>query len=444
MGSKASFAGLLTFSFLLSPAFLKAQVVPVAGQSTSLPSSPPAQGISTYAPDNTITTTPSYFGGSGPTTTSSLGTPNFAGTAQDALTGFLENPLRWGPFTAHPHVNYVFLYATGVLVTPGREDNTALHTVAPGITIESPHLAVDYTPTLNYYSKGPYDDVVNHNASLRSLFGYGDWNFSIEHVFLKTSNPTIETGTQTTVSTHLTGLEASWNYSEKVFFNFTLSQQIQDAENFQSYRQWGTMEWINYRLTQQLSIGGGVGGGYADVDVGSNMTYEQFQGRINWRPSKKLSLNLNGGVEVRQFIDVPDSDNLLNPLVGASVVYRLFDYTVLSLYANRSVSSSLFENQIVETATVGGGVNQRLLKYLNLNLSAGYRKSDYKFTFLAFNQQFAIAREEEYKFISTSLGTTFLKKGNVSVGYQHGINDSSLAGYSFESDQFSFQVGYRF
>jgi hypothetical protein len=416
------------------------------GAPTGATPSPLVSEVTIEEPGLPVNTPPSFFGSSGSSATSSLGTPGFAAVAPSGPSSVAPDyPLQWGPFSFHPHLGYGFTYADGVLFTPGQPTQTALHSVSPGISILSQHLAVDYTPTLNYYSKGPYEDNLSHSATLSAHFGYSDWTFQLSQGYQNTSTPLVETGLQTDTQYFSTAFGASWNFSERWFFDFTLSQSIQDSEGFQNSRQWSTMEWANYRITPKLSVGAGLGGGYVNVDSGSDSAYEQIQGRINWHASKRLSVNLNGGVEIRQFLDTPGgSDNLVNPIMGASINYQVFEYTAIFLSANRTVDTSLFANQITENASVSGGISQRLLKYLNLGVSAGFRRSDYKSTFVFGNLAFPTLRRDDYSYVTASLGSTFLKKGSISVGYTHGDNQSNLTGYTYATDQFSFNVGYRF
>ncbi len=390
-------------------------------------------------------TPPSFYGSSGSSATSSLGLPGFAATAPSLQSSTASSyPLQWGPFSFHPHLGYAYTYADGVLITPGMPTITASHRVSPGLSIVSRHLSLDYTPSLVYYSKGPYNDSLDHSVDLGATWGYGDWTFQLHQGYQRSTPPLVETGTQTETQSLPTSIAANWNFSEKWFFDFTLSQSFQDSQGFQSSKQWSTMEWANYRLTPQLSVGAGIGGGFTDVNMGSDSTYEQIQGRINWRPSRRFSLGLNGGVEIRQFLDVPRSDSLVNPIMGASMTYQIFDYTSLYLSANRSVDASLFANQITENSGVTAGVSQRLLKYINLGLSGGFRRTDYKGTFTIFGLAFPTLRRDDYSYVSTSLGTTFFRKGIATVAYTHGQNESTLAGYTYGSDQISVQIAYRF
>jgi hypothetical protein len=204
------------------------------------------------------------------------------------------------------------------------------------------------------------------------------------------------------------------------------------------------MDWINYRLTEHLSVGAGLGGGYSSVDTGSNSIYEQIQGRVNWRPSEKLTLGVNGGVEIREFTNLPGSSELVNPLMGADVSYHVFEPTFLTFTANRSVGNSILPGNLQEAASVSGGISQRLLGHYTLDLSVGYRSTDYKSTLRFFGHSLELLRQEDYTFVSVGLRTTFLRKGTVSVGYLHGDNESTLRAYQYASDQFSFRLGYRY
>ena len=126
--------------------------------------------------------------------------------------------------------------------------------------------------------------------------------------------------------------------------------------------------------------------------------------------------------------------------MGASASYQLFDYTSLSLSANRSVNTSLFANQITENTSVSASLSQRFLGRLNFGLSAGYTVSDYQTSVVFFDTD----RSDTRKFISASLGTKILKRGYTSVAYTHSQNDSSAEGFTYDSDQYTFSLGYRF
>jgi hypothetical protein len=354
----------------------------------------------------------------------------------------VENPLRWGPFDIIPAINYRFSYSTGLPRAGllGADETTVQHAVAPSLTLQSKHLTLSYSPSLNYYAKGRYDDSVNHAASLSSSFGYGDWRFGLSHSYSAASRVLVETARQTDTERHGTALTASYQLSDKTSLDLTASQNISEASGLNSSKTWSTMNWFNYQVTDITLFGVGVGGGYSDVELGSDMTYEQIQARVHWAPRPKIEVDVNGGVDIRQFLGQSGSGDRVSPIIGASASYRPFDQTTVSLNADRSVSASLFADQITETTSFDLSIRQRFFERLQAGLSGGFRFVDYQST----SRLLEAGRSDDVTFFSASLGTRILKKGNISVSYSHSDNRSNREVFTYDSDTFAVQVGYRF
>jgi hypothetical protein len=357
---------------------------------------------------------------------------------------FLNNPLQWGPFQLRPFGAYRYTYGNGLNATPGRQEKTSIHQISPGVAIQSPHLTFRYSPSLSYYSNDAFENHVDHAASAAGHFGVGDWRFSLSHSFSKSSSPLIETGAQTEQQTHSTVLSALYQYSQKTSFNFNLSQNIQEADALNSSTGWSSMNWLNYHWSEETVFGIGLGGGYTTQDFGFDMTHEQIQGRVGWRPGAKLSFDLNGGIELRQFVDSPFDDQV-NPIFGASVSYQPWEPTTFFLSANQSVGSSLLQTQTTENRGVTAGLRQRLLGTLNLDLFGGYSTVEYKgFGQVPTGNDLETNRTDDVLSFSATLGVTIFTKGNISIFYQRSENDSSTEDFGFTSNQYGFQIGYHF
>jgi len=169
------------------------------------------------------------------------------------------------------------------------------------------------------------------------------------------------------------------------------------------------------------------------------MTYEQLQGRLNWRVEDKLVLSANGGFEDRQFLD-SGLPNSINPIWGVSAHYQLFEGTGISVGANQTVSPSYFQNELTESISFTGGIQQRLFKELYLDLNGGYSFTTYKATTLGL----VVSREDDYSFVSVGLSIAFLKHGSASVFYLISQNSSRQAGFSYSSSQFGVNLGWNF
>jgi len=199
------------------------------------------------------------------------------------------------------------------------------------------------------------------------------------------------------------------------------------------------MDWLNDQFWPAFGVAIGAGGGYIDLSAGSDMTYEQVQGRVNWRAGDRWSFLLSGGVEDRQFVDssLPD---LIDPIFGLSIHYQLFETTAISFNADSRVNTSFFQSQVTESTDFAGNFRQRLLKRFYLDLRAGYRMTAYKST----GAGQSVSREDDFTFFSVRLSTVFLKNGTISVFYHTSDNTSNASGFRTATTQFGLDLGYHF
>jgi len=166
-----------------------------------------------------------------------------------------------------------------------------------------------------------------------------------------------------------------------------------------------------------------------------------LQGRVNWRATEKISFQVSAGLEDQQFLASGYSD-ALNPIFSASVQYQPFQVTQISLAASRTVSASDYyvSAQSMEITTLNLSLNQRVLVNYHLSLVGGYTHTDYTSTLGSVGN---LRSDDTYTF-NASFGRDFLKRGNWAITYQYLDNTSGTAGYSQQSNQIGFQVGYRY
>jgi hypothetical protein len=372
------------------------------------------------------------------------------GASGEPAANQLPQFLRYGPLWIRPHADYRFMYGNGLQATAGNQQASAIHELAPGLLFNiGSHWSLDYTPTLRFYSNKKFRDTVDHALALTGGLQYADWVFGFSHSSQFTTTPLAETGSQTEQATHATGLTASHAFTGKISADFGLNQQINLVTGFQDSYTWSTLDWVNYQFWPRLSVGLGGGGGYVMIENRSqthrntdlDQTFEQLQARINWRATQKISFQVSGGLEDRQFSTAGSGDSV-NPIFGASVQYQPFQRTRISLSASRTVSSSDYylAAQQSETTSIGVNLDQRLLKKFNLGLGLGYAKTD-------FNTSAGVAdgnRADENVSFNARLSHPFFKRGTWSLFYQFSDNRSSQPGYGFQSNQTGFEISYRY
>src|ERR1017187_3956210 len=294
----------------------------------------------------------------------------------------LPQIFHYGPIVLRPQADYRFLYGNGIQSSPGNQQSTAIQELTPGILLDlGTHWALDYSPTIRFYSSSQFRDTVDQAVALTGGFALGEWKIGFSHGSVFTTSPLAETGGQTEQSTHATGLTASRMLTPQMSTDLGVSQQINLVSGFQDSYTWSTLDWLNYEFWPRLIAGLGAGGGYMKINDNSqtrgagdfDQTYETMQARVNWRATDKISFQINGGLEDRQFMTVGTGDSL-DPIFGAAIQYQPFKTTQISLSASRTVSSSDYylAAQQAEVTAVSLAVNQTLLRKFILGFGVGY------------------------------------------------------------------------
>ena len=358
--------------------------------------------------------------------------------------GGLQTPLQWGPLALRPRAFYRFLDGTGISSTVSNHTATIVQSFSPGFLLNiGNHWTLDYSPTWTFYSSREFRNTLDQNVRLVGGTAYEDWTLGLSQSYVKSSDPEVETGTQTDQQTFSTALNASYRINTKLSLDMGVNQDFIFTTQFENSREWSTMEWLNYQFWPRLDSSLGAGFGYVNVDIGSDMTYERIEARIRWRVWDKVAFQVHGGAEIRQFLGGGAPD-LVNPIAGGSIQYQPFEFTQLSLNADRVVdvsvlTSSSSQSQVTETTSVTADLNQRLLGKLHLNLEGGYNTVNY-----VGSSGTATGRADDYYTFNARLSLQFLKRATASIFYQYSDNSSTLAGYTFSSNQTGVELGYQF
>jgi putative beta-barrel porin BBP2 len=351
-----------------------------------------------------------------------------------------EQPFQVGPLELHPHFFYRVLYATGIQSGPGSPHDTFSQDVSPGLLFGlGKNWTLDYTPTWTFYSNNQFHDTLDHAVALNGGLTYGDWVFGFSQTYTRSDTPLIVTGAQTVQDEFITTLTGSYRFNTVMSMDLSANQTFTYPDKLTSSREWSTLDWFNYQFWPRLDGSLGVGGGYDNVSVGVDSVFEQYQARVNWRATDVTSLLIHGGLEDRQFLNSTVGD-LVNPIFGAEFKYKPFEVTALVLDADRAVSTSPFQDQIIETTDVTATLSQRLLKRLFLSAGGGYHWDTYVSTSAAVNA----GRRDGYYSINASLTCVILKRGTLAATYQHSEDSSTQAGFGYNSNQFGIQFGFQY
>jgi hypothetical protein len=359
----------------------------------------------------------------------------------------------WGPVVIHPHLLYTFLDGNGIEAAPGQPSQTVINTVAPGFLLNiGPAWSIDYTPSLSYYSNPVFKNTLNESASLRGNWTNNDWVLGLSQSYVSTTEPLVETGEQTEEVAYATALNASYQMGSKMSLDLGVNQNFRDAGELSDLEEWTTDDWLNYQPGNRWGAGLGLILGYDILQPGSQMPFEQLQGRVNYHPGPKLTLTLSGGVEDRQFLD-PSAPPLISPLFAGTLVYSNA-LTTVSLTASRTVTPSLYANEIEVITAYGGSIRQQLSKKFSVEGDAGYTSTPLTSIVPAPLPQYFIGAPPQSDLVevlndnTTSLTARLsydvLQSLSLSVFYTWRDYSSGQANFSYISRQAGFSMNYRY
>jgi hypothetical protein len=365
----------------------------------------------------------------------------------------------WGPLHVYPQLSYLFTYGNGLQAQPGVNSTTAINTVIPDVLFKiGNYWSLDYAPSWTFYSNPIFQNTTGQRVILLGGTSYGDWKLNLSQSYIDTTQPLVETGTEIDEVAYATALNAAWQMNGHLSLQLGLNQNFRyengsSAEGLSDLQEWTESDWLNYQFEQQLGVAIGVTGGYDELSIGSDMPFEEAQVRVNFQPGPKLSLNVTGGIEDRQFVH-PSAPPLVAPVFDATAQYEVRDGTSLTVSGSRTVTPAFFGNEVNVITSVMVGVRQRIVGKMFLSINGSYILEPYTsivagplppyYFGVPPTTALVQTRSDTRTTLRISLSTTFRTHLTGSIFYVYNKDDSSQANYSFSGSQVGLQLNYRF
>jgi hypothetical protein len=382
---------------------------------------------------------------------------------EQLLAGLVPQPIAplLNGMEFHPHLLYRFLYGNDLPTSPSNHVSTIIQEVSPGLLLNfGSHWTLDYTPTLRLYSSRQFSDGLDENAMLKGVTHYEDWTFSLSQSYAQSDAPIYQTEAPTQQTIYSTTLQVDRQLGSQLSTQWSLNQNIQSTSQetlSQDSHEWSLTGGLNDQFWTGLGAGITASAGYDMLSPGSDMEFEELQGTMNFRLGEKFSMTASAGLEVSQLM----GSQLVDPVFSGALAYRPWEQTSLSLSASRSVTPSVFENEVQVVTSVTANFHQRFLEHFSFDVSGGYTSTPYVgfATPEAFTRDFQInpppneplatttvkqSREDDTTFARVSLGSTFRKRGTVSVFYSRNKTTSGLSAYALTTSQVGFEIGWRY
>ncbi len=363
--------------------------------------------------------------------------------------------IQRGVVALRPHFLYRLVYADRLL-NPGQDESgnsiiqtaSFIQTASLGTLVElGKHWSLDYTLTKSYSSNRFVSGSTDHAVSLAGGIAYGDLRIGLSQSYITNSPILVETAAQTKQEVYSTGIDASYFVGSKTTVGLAIAHSTRLANSPVLTPEWVASDWrsinangsIGYFLSPRLKASLIISAGRDRVSRGSDMSHTQPQVQLNWRPTPKLSVSANAGVEQRRFIS-GSKESISTPLYSVSGHFQPTLTTRFSVGASRSITASYFANQASENTALSFGYEQRLLGSYFWTTDI----SQFETKYIATSAGFSTGRTDRGSIVSTRVATVILGKVSLSVFYQVGHNSSSRVGFGLNSHQVGGELGYRF
>jgi hypothetical protein len=402
-----------------------------------------------------------YFGGSASAAAPSpgqlgsplLGSSALVGAGSSGYQASGPGLAHWGPVNVYPHLFEQFSYGNGVQAQPGVNTKTFIDSISPGTLLRlGPIWWLDYTPTWRFYSSSLYHNTTDENVNLHGNTTNGDWTLSLKQNYVDTTQPLVETGTQTEQVLYDTLLSSVWQMNDKLSLQLQAGQDFRFVGQSNSLYAWTTSDWLRYQVEPQFSAAVGVVFGYDELSLSSDMPFEQLQGSITFRPATKFFLTLSGGAEERQFIS-PSAPSALNPIFSALALYQLSPKTLITLTASRMVMPSILQNEINVNTTLLLDIREQISKRFDFDVVGNY-------TTVQFTSVQAVKVPQAFGFTQETLESEVREDTRMSaratfsfhptprltssIFFSLSQNSSSQANFSYTATQVGLELRYQF
>lgn len=245
-------------------------------------------------------------------------------------------------------------------------------------------------------------------------------------------------------------LTSSYALTPKTSLNWDVSIPIRQVNGGLDSTSLNSTVFFNYAVSPKTELGLGIGGGIEKVkgeisqtvtggraanQGGNTQTYQQLIARGSFRPSSRLSLAGNLGLEFREAA----SKEAVNPIFGLNIQWTLREGTSIGLTASQIVQSSASTagaDYLSTSLTIGA--SQRLGYRMSLQLSVGYERAKYS----SIASDTTINRVDNLYTGQAGLSFSLSARWSASLAYLYSLNKSTRDG--FESSSGQFQMNFQF
>lgn len=361
----------------------------------------------------------------------------------------LDSLLTYGPFEIRPHVAGAVVYDDNIRISRTDQQEDVILNFAPGVLIGvgeyrsggGTFLSLDYTPSFFVYAEHDENSTVDHAVTFAGQYAFTKLTLGLSQTYQASSGGLVEAGDRIDRRVYVTTLTSRYNYSHKTSFEVNFRQTISEFDGLavSGYNEWVNQDWVNYALSDKVTVGVGATFGIRDVRGSANETFEQALVRAGYKLTEKVDVTASAGGEFRQFQGGESNDPAFVFSFGG--VYRPRAGTELALEAFRQDQASVVARSQNFVATgVRGSIRQKMLRKFALGLGYGFQHASYRGTEAGVTTD----REDEYWYVGPEVGCQINEHWNAGVFYQFRENTSNDSRFNFQNNQVGLRSAFRF
>ena len=329
------------------------------------------------------------------------------------------------------------------------------------------YAALVYSPTFTRYIHNSAENTDDYqNVALNAIYPFQRLTLNLTQTYTQTTGVNTDSNLRTTQTASLSNIGATYEVDDKISLSSQLQEVItkQGGANGQGTGTGGsggegegeTITSLNttgtYRLSEKLTAGPSINVGVDKPDNTGQQTFEQGLLGVNYAPTEKIGLYLQGGAEIRQYAHAGDT---VNPIFSIGAGYTPFDSTAISLSSAQSVHTDVNTtngagvsqlNQTVVSTEVGASITQRIAQRFFLNFSFDYDHNDNQGNTGntgaggasgAGTTQDTMTYRSSFQFAPTGWSA-------VALYYQYESNESDVPGSTFNDNQVGLTLSAQF
>lgn len=352
----------------------------------------------------------------------------------------------------HPHLGLLYVYDSNFLILPEDEVDDFIFVTSPGLSLEIGRQDLEnpdynrfdasYTANIIRFLDHTENDTIDQDANTMIRYQFGKTTLGLQQNVSTITDSTIDIGTRTHREIYSTLLSAKHSISDKTYIDLSGAQFVTNfgTRDLSDNIEWATQLMLNYKITPKVTLGVGPKIGWVDITDNPNQMYEDALARLFWEASAKLSFNVTGGVEFRQWQDGAVGDVSTGIFeIGAN--WDPFDGTRTSyrVYRRNEVSASAFGENYIATG-FGASLRQRLYRRIYLGLTGGYDHADY----YTGSPLFTTDREDDFYSIRPSISYVLAEWGTVGLFYEYRRNESNHPELEFREHIYGLEASFRY